>query len=239
MEPIPTGRLIDRWSRFRRNQGSIPSAASFRIASLNWNRQPVRQDHPSPHWPAAALSLCGTEYIYISAIHPTCICMHACMRAAAFLSRLSCRCFLNQQAAAQPSWPYQIWGGVASRCDATSRRRRVAVIFPSVPRKLFHQWAKKLASNARLEQKDAPVTQHSCYLPVWCCMQGHLKKVRYYLIFSLLCFFSKFFLIHDANIRHKHGGLNVWIERFVSPISALIVLAWKRKHQRRERERES
>lgn len=84
---------------------------------------------------------------------------------------------------------------VALRCDATSRRRRVAVIFPSVPRKLFHQWAKKLASNARLEQKDAPVTQHSCYLPVWCCMQGHLKKVRYILsdLFSLVFLFQIFF----------------------------------------------
>jgi len=41
-------------------------------------------------------------------------------------------------------------------------------------------------------------------------LQGHLKKVRYYLIFSLVSF-PKIF-IHDTNIRHKHGRLNIWIE---------------------------
>lgn len=54
------------------------------------------------------------------------------------------------------------------------------------------------------------------------------------LLSDLFSSFFQLFFVHDANNRHKHERLHIWIEIFLSLISALIVPTWKRKEGERK-----
>ena len=101
--------------------------------------------------------ICGTEYIN----HATCL--HV-----AFLSRFSCRWFVNQP---------DLIRCAALRCHDPTLR---SLLFIS----LLHPSLQKHFCELKLGWLEQKMLWHSCYLPVWC--SRHLKKVKYILsdIFS-------------------------------------------------------